>query len=134
PFVLRFLKTKKVYYCEEPLRIVYDPYVAINPHTNRLKNMYEKSIRLLRKYIDKKNIANADLVLANSYFTKENIFQAYGINATVNYLGVDTDFFKPLREKKKFDILFIGERDAVDGYFLFEKVMKNLSRTIKVKM
>lgn len=111
PFILRFLKNKCIYYCQEPLRIVYDSYFSNISHIKFPKNLYEILIRKLRKWIDLENFRSALLVLANSNFSKEFIQRSYGRKAEVCYLGVDTKIFKPLNMDKSIDIFFIGNKD-----------------------
>ncbi len=111
PFVLRFLKTKKIYYCQEPLRIVYDETLAIPKNISFIKYHYEKLNRFIRKSIDKINIQKADLLLANSKNTKTTIKKAYGLNSTVSLLGVDVTLFKPMKIKKEWIKLDSGIRD-----------------------
>lgn len=126
PFLLFFLKTKSIYYCQEPMRIVYDPFFYNQRFIGFPKNIYEKAVRLLRKNIDKINIAKASLVLANSEFSKKNIKNAYNIDAFVCYLGVDTSFFEPKQNEKKYDVLFIGDKEEIDGYPIFLKIKRLL--------
>ncbi len=128
PFLLIFFKNC-IYYCQEPLRIVYDPFLSKIYHIKFPKNVYEFLNRKLRKWIDKKNFVNARIILANSKFSKEFIENSYGKKATVCYLGVDTNLFKPLDLNKSIDVLFIGNKD--NGYDLLDKLSK-LENKIKV--
>lgn len=122
PFILRMVN-KTIYFCQEPLRIVYDPLFRIPDDLNFFKRFYEKINRFNRKLIDKSNIGKARLVLANSQFSKDNIKKAYGINANICYLGVDSDRFKPVKSIKSTDILFIGEKEFIEGFDLLEKTL-----------
>jgi glycosyltransferase involved in cell wall biosynthesis len=122
PFILRFIKNP-VYFCQEPLRIVYDPLMKIPSKLNFVKKSYEVINRRVRKVIDKGNILRAHLVLANSEFSRENIHNAYGINAKVCYLGVDVNKFKPLNINKVYDLLFIGIKEGIEGYDLISKTL-----------
>ncbi len=128
PFILRFIKTKKVYYCQEPLRIAYESHFAIPSNLSLPKRLYEKVMRLVRKKIDRDNIKQADVILANSKHTQKNIQSAYGLKSTVSYLGVDTDTFKPLSGKKDADILFIGSKGEIDGYSLLEEAIRQMKK------
>jgi glycosyltransferase involved in cell wall biosynthesis len=123
PFLLRFIK-KSVYFCQEPLRLVYDPLMKIPQNINSLKKYYELINRIIRKIIDKGNISKAGLVLANSKFSKSNILKAYGIDARICYLGVDTQRFFPKNNKKPYDLLFIGDKSSIEGYDLLEESLK----------
>lgn len=123
PFLLRLID-KTVYFCQEPLRIVYDNLLKIPDDINLIKKNYEKLNRKIRKFIDRGNIKKADIVLANSLFSQENIKKAYGINASLCYLGVDTKKFYPVNIKKKFDVLFVGEKADIEGYDLLKDTLK----------
>jgi glycosyltransferase involved in cell wall biosynthesis len=124
PFILRFINTKKVYYCQEVLRMAYEPQFAIPSDISLPKKLYERGIRWMRRIIDKENISQADLILTNSKYTQENVRQVYGLKSTVSYLGVDTDVFRPLSTKKNADILFIGAKGEIDGYTMLEDAAK----------
>lgn len=132
PFLLRFLKTKTIYYCEEPLRISYESFFDLDKKLPLTKKIYEKFNRLIRKKIDRKNFSYADLVLANSKHTQKKILSAYGRTSIVNYLGVDTEIFKPKQLKKDIDILYIGAKDTTDGYSLLQEALKFFKKKPKV--
>lgn len=134
PFLLRFLKTKKIYYCQEPLRMVYEPGFEVASDTSLPKKIYEKIIRWLRKKIDNVNINHADVILANSKYTKDNILRAYGLKSRTCYLGVDTDIFKPISIRKDKDILFIGEMEEKDGFFLLKKAINCMKKKPKLRV
>lgn len=120
PFLLRFLKNKCIYFCQEPLRIVYDPYWSNLSSIKFPKNIYEYCIRQIRKYVDYKNFVSSKIVLANSNYSKDLIEKSYHRKAEVCYLGVDIDFFKPLNLDKTIDILFIGNIKEYD--FLMDSI------------
>ncbi|MEK7502615.1 MAG: glycosyltransferase family 4 protein [Patescibacteria group bacterium] len=122
PFLLRFLD-KTVYFCQEPLRIVYDDFLEIPKNLNLIKKIYEKLNRRIRKAIDKGNIKKASIVLANSLFSKKNIERAYNMEVSLCYLGVDTEKFRPLNIKKDYDLLFIGEKADIEGYDLLKDTL-----------
>lgn len=134
PFVLKFLKTTTIYYCQEPLRLVYDPQLAIEKNLNPLKTLYERMIRKARKKIDRANIKCADLIITNSKYTKKNIETAYGLKSTVSYMGVDSRVFMPQDIKKDTDILFVGAYHSVDGYDLLIKSVPLMKLKPKVKV
>ncbi len=131
PFILRFLKTRNVYYAQEPLRMVYERQFEIPNNLIFFKKAYEIISRLVRKNIDRKNISSADKVLTNSKFTKQNVFNAYKINSSVSYMGVDSNIYKPKEGRKKIDILYIGSKHFSDGYELCLKALKLLKNKPK---
>jgi len=133
PYLLKYLRTKSIYFCEELLRMAYEPYFSISdlPTTNYL---YELSNRKIRKYIDKSNARSASVILANSNFTKEKAEKAYQREVFTCYLGVDTNAFKPSKEKKEF-LLFIGNPDKVTGLDLLDLLRmryKDIGKRIKI--
>lgn len=132
PFILRFITSKKIYYCHEPLRIVYESIFDIQQNLFFIKKWYEKINRWLRKQIDKKNISYADAIFANSKFTKKNIFSSYNLPSKVCYFGVDTDQFASASETKKYDILFIGGFGKIDGYSWLEKSIQFMNHRPRV--
>lgn len=134
PFLLRFLKTKSLYYCQEPLRIVYEGILDFPKNTDIIRYRYEKLNRFIRKKIDLKNIHKATLVLANSEYSKTNIKKAYGIDAKVCYMGTNPHIFKLFKIKKDIDILFIGAYEFVDGYDLLKKALKKMKSKPLVKV
>ena len=130
PFLLRFLSNKCIYYCQEPLRMVYDPYLSNISSIKFPKFFYEFLIRKIRKWIDIYNLKNTKTILANSNFSKEFIEKSYGKKAEVCYLGVETSLFKPLDIAKTIDVLFIGNKNK--GYDLLNKSLKFFKTKPKV--
>lgn len=118
PFILRFIKSKKIYYCQEPLRMVYEDHF-FKPKLNTIRRIYENLNRFIRKKTDSTNLRKANLILANSYFTKKNILSAYNVVSKVCYMGIDASLFIPKKIKKDIDILFVGAKDTLNGYPLF---------------
>ncbi|MBI2613667.1 MAG: glycosyltransferase family 4 protein [Candidatus Levybacteria bacterium] len=131
PFLLRFLKNKCIYFCQEPLRIIYDKNLSDLSFVRFHKKLYEFIIRKIRKRIDLKNLNSAKMILANSKFSKESIEKAYGKKVVICYLGVDTNLFKPLNLNKTIDVLFIGNKD--NGYDLLDKLSKHFNNCIKAR-
>ncbi len=134
PFILRFLKTSKIYYCQEPLRMVYEAVLDIKKDLPPSKYYYEKLNRFIRKHIDKSNIKFADRIVANSEHTCSNIKSAYGLGSIYSYLGVDTENFKPTSINKEIDILFVGANDYTDGYRLMEEAKKYMNKQVNIKL
>lgn len=132
PFILRFLKTPLVYFCQEPLRIAHDPTVTIPGGLSLPKYLYERLIRRIRKQIDYSNICKAQLVLANCEYTKDNIKNAYDIDAKVCYLAVDPHLFHPITIKKKYDLLYVGDAIKMEGYDTLEQINKLFKNKLKI--
>lgn len=98
----RYVKVPSVLYLQEPCRSLYEamprlPWPALPPgHSSpvsavqRLRDAIR--IRALRVQArEELESARAfDRLLANSYFSRESVLRAYGVDARVCYLGVDT--------------------------------------------
>jgi glycosyltransferase involved in cell wall biosynthesis len=132
PFLLG-LVSDAVYFCQEPLRIVYDPLMRIPANINLPKKGYEYLNRRVRKVIDANNLHDAKLVLCNSEFSRNNIYKAYGTNAKVCYLGVDTQKYSPKNVKKIYDLLFIGDKSSIEGNDLLSETLKTFKKKPLVK-
>ena len=132
PFLLRDIKNKCIYFCQEPLRMVYDPVVSSSIADIPFpKNLYEFINRKIRKIIDLKNFNSASIILANSNSSKDFIKKSYATSAKVCYLGVDTNLFKPQNRNKSIDVLLIGNKDQ--GYDLLNKLPKIFENKIVIR-
>jgi len=132
PFLLRYLKTSSIYFCEEVLRIAYEKELAFNEDVFFIKKWYEKETRKIRKDIDRKNAISARLILANSRYTSENVKKAYGRDSKVFLLGVDSSLFKPKNVIKTVDVLYIGEMEDMEGFDLLKEVSREDSIRVKI--
>jgi glycosyltransferase involved in cell wall biosynthesis len=105
----RYVKTKKVLYLQEPNRGLYEateaglPWVALPAqsrpwiHVSYMRWFLLNLISLHRLRAlareERLNASAFDLILVNSYFSRESVLRAYGLDSTVCYLGVDTHLF-----------------------------------------
>ncbi|HVT00818.1 MAG TPA: glycosyltransferase family 4 protein [Patescibacteria group bacterium] len=134
PFILRFLKTYTVFYMHDPhFRIIYEPILDVPQNLDSPRYVYEKLNRLILKVLDKQNILNADLLIANSEYTRRTALKSYGKKSVTGYLGVDTNFFKPAFKKRSIDLLYIGSRDVLDGFRLLSDSLDLVKSPIKIK-
>ena len=137
PYILRYIKFPKLLISQEPLRIVYERnfqknYVYKKYYkgvAERFVSLYSGLGVLARKKPDRENLASADRLIVNSYFSKENFLIAYGILGKVIYPGVDTKIFKPTSENKRENcILSIGTYHAIKGHDLVIKALSLIPR------
>lgn len=135
PFILRFIKKMpKIYYAHASnYSLVFESVVGV-PRTDIFRYWYEKLNRLIRKVIDLKNVKSADIILANSKYTKKNIFRIYNRKSILSYLGVDQHIFKPQNVAKKYDVLYIGSEQPVDGLYLLENALKLIKPNLGVRI
>ena len=121
----RYVKTTKVLYLQEPNRWLYEargdglPWVAIPPvsrpwmHPRYMRWFLFNLIRTQQLRVlarDERLNANAfDLILVNSYFSRESLLRAYGLDSTVCYLGVDTQLFVNHNHARENFVVGMGE-------------------------
>ncbi|MCL4467534.1 MAG: glycosyltransferase family 4 protein [Deltaproteobacteria bacterium] len=136
PFLLRYLKIPSVYYLQEPIRWAYEhPIKDINTTMKRstVKMLYERAlVNYILKPIDESNTSHATILLVNSYYSHESIMKAYGLNAYVSYLGVNTEIFKYDRNVPKENIILsVGRLIQQKGFRFIIKAMAKISNKIK---
>lgn len=109
PLSLLFAEMPKVYYCQEPPRGFYEPTDDTRSMILRLLSALKNFLpRTIEKGLDRYCVKHADLVLCNSNYSREYIWRSYGIYPITNYLGVDSEKFKPLNIEKQNLVLAVG--------------------------
>ncbi len=121
PFLLRFLNIPSIYYCEELLRLAYEPELGIPEDLTGYKRVYESLTRKLRQHLDRSNAQSAGLILTSSNFIQKQIKTHYHCQSLVCPPGVDTTVFKPAKIKPD-QLLFIGQKAAINGWDLAKKL------------
>lgn len=135
PFILRFLQTKSVYYCQEPLRIVYEYSMRLRKKVNIFKRLYEECTRLYRKKIDRENVQSATYTIASCCHVRERMIESYEVYPKVIYCAVDAKNFHQVKVKKLNRIFYVGSPNAlVDGYDLVEKAIKLIPKNIRPQL
>lgn len=134
PFLLRYLKTKNVYYCLEPLRNAYEYALRINENIFFIKKYYENINRWIRKSIDRKNVLSAHNIIALSLFGRERIISAYDLYPKISYLGVNELIFKNNNIQKKNYVLFIAGKESIYGYDLAKKAMQLIPKKFNIEL
>lgn len=124
PYLLKYIKAKKIYILQEPQREFHEPWAMHAPY---LKDKIANIFRLFIKFIDIKYTKYADLIVCNSKYSKKIIKKIYKRNAQVIYPGVDIEKFKPNRKiRKKKQILLIGGWSKTKGHDFVIKSLGNL--------
>jgi glycosyltransferase involved in cell wall biosynthesis len=121
----RYVKTTKVLYLQEPNRWLYEarggglPWVAI-PAVSRpwMRPRYARwflfnligtqQLRVLARD-ERLNAMAFDLILVNSYFSRESLLRVYGLDSTVCYPGVDTQLFVNHQHARENFVVCVGE-------------------------
>lgn len=127
PYIMCHARIPKVLYLQEPCRYLYEA-APILPWVSGVENLDEAdSIRPRRRLADyqqlqtlrlqaKQEWLNAqacDTILVNSYFSRESLLRAYGVDARVCYLGVDTALFRNLNLEREGFIVGLGSFDSI---------------------
>ncbi len=127
PYIMCHARIPKVLYLQEPCRYLYEA-APILPWVSGVENLDQAdSIRPRRRLADyqqlqtlrvqaKQEWLNAqacDTILVNSYFSRESLLRAYGVEARVCYLGVDTALFRNLNLEREGFIVGLGSFDSI---------------------
>jgi glycosyltransferase involved in cell wall biosynthesis len=142
PFIGEFLSLPKIVYLGEPYRILHEAMpenIWQAPYRNlRLRKIkriyrdfllnYSRRIRLRREIDAAKSF---DRILVNSLFSRENVLRAYGIDATVCYLGIDTGTFGvDIREKEPY-VVCLGTVSFIKGVHRVIQIVSRISDSIR---
>lgn len=123
PWIFKYVHTPTVYYCHEPFRVMHE---ALNkggvfyPWTDPFRALFSR----LAVSAENSSLHSATDVLCNSYYTHEYLLRTYGINSYVNYPGVNTNVFHPVKIPKKNIVLSVGRLSFLKGH---EFVIDSLS-------
>ena len=118
----RFVSIPSVIYLGEPYRWLYEalprlPWLAppdrsslLKPSTLKAAIVDWKRIRNLRLQAREEfeNAAGFSGILVNSYFSRESVLRAYGLDADVCYLGVNSDLFVDKNLNRTHDLVGLG--------------------------
>ena len=110
----------RVLYLQEPYRMLYEagpalPWEAMPGRDRRegrfgyarrwLKNLAETEGLRIQVREERTNAAAYGRILVNSVFSRESVRRAYGLEASVCYLGVDLSVFHPGSEPSRRDVV-----------------------------
>ena len=119
----RFAKTPAVLYLQEPMRWLYEaqptlPWLArprdasspLRPSTYRstfkdIRNLRNNRVQARE---EANNAAAFRRILVNSYFSRESVLRAYGLDSDVCYLGVDAGHFTDRGLPRGTDVVGLG--------------------------
>ncbi len=121
PGALRHLRTPSAYFCQEPLRFVYEAPVGLamrpsgGPVSRAIRAAATAAAKSVLRPLDARNVRAATMILANSVYSHESIMRAYGRAARVVYLGVDTERFRSLQLERGNLVLTVGALHPAKG-------------------
>jgi glycosyltransferase involved in cell wall biosynthesis len=123
PHIGRFVELPRVLYLQEPNRPLYEaqpelPWTALDWTARDLVSprFWGQSLRrnlLLPRLTvivreERKNALAFDEILVNSFFSRESVLRAFGIDSKVCYLGVDTDHFVNQKKRRESFVVSLG--------------------------
>jgi glycosyltransferase involved in cell wall biosynthesis len=125
PFLLRYLRTPSLYYVHEPRRASFETAVNHSPH-RRTSSALAGPARMMEAVMrraDRVSTGAATAVAANSWFTAEGVFRAYGRSSWVCHPGVDHTLFRPSPDANSTDdapayVLAVGALHWIKGHEL----------------
>lgn len=119
--IARYVTGPKVLYLQEPFRSFYEampklPWVAppkLSFHNpDFLKNLLVDTVKVhCKRILAREELLNAqafDAILVNSFFSRESILRAYGIDAKVCYLGIDFGLFENRGQQRESLVVGVG--------------------------
>ena len=133
PSLLKHLRTPSIYFCQEPLRRVYEsmptrPYDGKSLLRRRTIDRIDPLPAIYTSILKRSDWAamqSADCVLVNSKFIQGQVQDIYGIQAVVHYLGVDADLFSPGMEPATDFVISVGSLTPLKGY---DFIIRSLAR------
>jgi glycosyltransferase involved in cell wall biosynthesis len=121
--IARYVKVPAVAYLQEPYRLLYEalprlPWVASDgPEAwwdsglylgRRVAELIRVRARRLQAREELRNAGAFCSILVNSRYSRESFLRAFGLDASVCYLGVDTKLFKNQRMPREDFVVGIG--------------------------
>lgn len=138
PYIMRHTQLPSVLYLQEPCRYMYEarpilPWVVGAPDDLKHASLFMprqfitqySNLQTLRHRAKQEwlNAQACDQILVNSYFSRESVLRAYGVDAKVCYLGVDTQLFRKLGLERERFIVGLGSFDPIKGVDLAVKAV-----------
>lgn len=147
PFLLKHLMIPSVYYCGEPLRGAYEhPPTDIEDRDGGrvpfVKKVWRQGYgfwwnRLMekKKRVDAENVRYTTRILVNSYYSRESVLRAYGLNSYVCYLGIDIEKFRPkVGIPKEHMVLSVGGIHAYKGFRFLLGALARITSSVRPKL
>ncbi len=135
PSVSRFAQAPVVYYCQEPLRKLYEdaPYRPYDGGESSHRQVLDKIDPFPKWYyarlkqLDRENTQAAMRVLVNSQFMQEAVEEIYQVEAQVSYHGVDVAAFCPLHLERQLFVLSVGSLTPMKGFDFLVRAMGEIA-------
>ena len=110
PLPLRHARTRSAYYCHEPMRLLYEPRGATPIRHAGAGLLDTRLLRHAHQALGPRRARARPRPSSPTRATAASTPRAcYGVDAAVNYPGVDTDAFRPGDEDRERFVLTVGE-------------------------
>jgi len=122
--IARYVEIPTILYLQEPFRALYEalpklPWLALDPLPGRKVFSYWRSVRFVTNLIEvqalrvqareeRRNAGAFHRILVNSFYSRESVFRAYGLDSRVCYLGIDTNLFRSLELQREDFVIGVG--------------------------
>lgn len=136
PPLLKYARTPKLYYCQEPPRRLHEHDMAAKPgFKGQMLEVLHSPFKALRREGDYRSVRMADAVAANSHYSAEFIYRVYGVFADVVYNGVNTDYFRPMgMQRTRGAITSIGALQPEKGHIFVLDSISKMKKKNQVKL
>ncbi len=137
PFILQHLDKPFVYYCPQPRRSSEAVLTQLLRGVNTIvlwKKIWRRYITPRLDRFDKENASFAEVILTNSYFSREAILRVYGMNSFVSYLGVDTEIFRPLGVERESYVLSVGSLTPAKGFDFIIRALSLIKKEVRPRL
>ncbi len=115
----KYVQIPSALYFGEPYREFYEAIPEL-PWLSQSKNDFQNSdVRIrgvrLQAYNEREYAKAFNILLSNSFYSRETIMRVYSLESEVCYLGIDTDFFKPTEQQKEDFVVGLGSISHAKG-------------------
>jgi glycosyltransferase involved in cell wall biosynthesis len=139
PFILKYVAGPVVYSCQQPdrsqeaiLDAVFSSAVT-EGQSGRWDKWRSSYVSRRANQVDKDNARFASYIVTNSYFSREVILRAYGLNPFVSYLGTDIDLFRPMNEPRENYVLSVGMCSREKGFDFLIRTLGRMEPKLRPK-
>lgn len=94
----KIFKKRYIFYCYEPYPFFHNE--TYMKSTGLINFLIMKTLSIFYKWLDIMAVKNSDKVFTLNQLTQEATKNVYGVNSIITYMGVDTNFFRPYKNKK----------------------------------
>ncbi len=134
PWILRFLETPTIFLCQEPTRAYFEEFLRIDSNLPLVNRIYETINRYFRKKVEISNAHYATVIVANSVYSSESIFRAYGLLSKPIHLGIDTKEYFPERVVRKNQFLVVGNHEPQKALPFAIEIISKIDKKTRPKL